>query len=330
MNRLSLSRLPAMLCIAVVAFACDQALPQSDEPIVALPLNLKSDPGKVALGARLFQDRRFARDDSVACASCHDLAKAGIDTRPGNRVFSTGVGGATHIFNTPSVYNAGFNFRQQWTGGAVSLEALVDKVVNSPRIFDSNWPQVLGKLSGDKPLAGEFQRLYPGRGLAQDTVQDALATFVRSLVTPSRFDRYLRGDVQAISSDERNGYERFKAYGCVGCHQGVNVGGNMFQRFGAMNDYFADRAKAGLPPAEGDKGRFTVTGKEEDMHVFKVPSLRNVALTAPYFHNGSAATLEDAVDVMFRYQLGRTAPPQDKALIIKFLHSLTGERFKDQ
>src|SRR5205814_1144734 len=133
----------------------------------------------------------------------------------------------------------------------------------------------------------------------------------------------------AISGDERRGYERFKAYGCVGCHQGVNVGGNMLQRFGAMNDYFADRAKAGVPITEADRGRFNVTKKPEDMYVFKVPSLRNVALTAPYFHNGSAATLEEAVDVMFRYQLGRAAPAEDKTLIVKFLKSLNGERFKE-
>ena len=160
-------------------------------------------------------------------------------------------------------------------------------------------------------------------------MQDALAVFQRSLITPSRFDRYLRGDANAISGDERRGYERFKAYGCVGCHQGVNVGGNMLQRFGAMNDYFADRVKAGVALTDGDRGRFNATKKEADMHVFKVPSLRNVALTAPYFHNGSAATLEDAVDVMFRYQLGRTAPADDKALIVKFLKSLTGEQFKE-
>jgi cytochrome c peroxidase len=187
---------------------------------------------------------------------------------------------------------------------------------------------VLGKLAGDQALVAEFQRIYPQLGLSQAAVQDSLAVFQRSLITPSRFDRFLRGDVAAISSDERRGHERFKAYGCVGCHQGVNIGGNMLQRFGVMNDYFADRLKAGQPGGPGDEGRFRVSKRPEDLHVFKVPSLRNVALTAPYFHDGSAATLEEAVDVMFRYQLGRPAPAQDKALIVKFLNSLTGDQFK--
>jgi cytochrome c peroxidase len=314
----------------MAGFACGSAVSQLNEPLVALPQSLALDPGKVALGLKLFDDRRFASDNSLACASCHDLSQGGIDTRPGSRVFSAGTGGAKHIFNTPTVYNAGFNYRQQWTGGAKTLEELVDKVVSSPLVFNSSWPAVLGKLGADKALAAEFQRVYPQRGLTQETVQDSLAVFQRSLITPSRFDRYLRGDVQAISSDEKRGYDRFKAYGCVGCHQGVNVGGNMLQRFGAMNDYFADRLKAGVPAAAGDQGRFRVTKKDEDLHVFKVPSLRNVALTAPYFHNGSAATLEEAVDVMFRYQLGRVAPVEDKALIVKFLNSLTGEQFKTQ
>ncbi|HEX6703366.1 MAG TPA: cytochrome c peroxidase [Albitalea sp.] len=327
-------RLLVVDSLCTVALMAAMLLPgavsaRGDEPLSPLPQSIKLDTGKVALGARLFVDTRFAKDNSVSCASCHNLSKGGVDPRPEGRVFSTGAGGARHIFNTPTVYNAGFNFRQQWGGGAESLEDLVDRVVNGKRVFDSSWPEVLGKLSADKDLADEFRKVYPGKGLAKETVQDALAVFQRSLITPSRFDRYLSGDTSAISGDERRGYERFKAYGCVGCHQGVNVGGNMLQRFGAMNDYFADRAKAGMPLTDGDRGRFNATKKEGDMHVFKVPSLRNVALTAPYFHNGSAATLEEAVDVMFRYQLGRSAPAEDKALIVKFLKSLTGEQFKE-
>lgn len=320
------------LCLAALfAFAGGSAFPriaQAVEPLAALPAGPVLDQGAVALGARLFADRRFGRDDSLACASCHDLSRGGVDSRPGSQLFSSAVGTARHIYNTPTVYNAALNYRQQWTGGSRSLEEVVDKVVRSPLVFDSSWPATLAKLATDPELVAAFERVYPKRGLSQETVQDSLATFQRSLLTPSRFDRYLRGEAGAISDEERRGYETFKAYGCVGCHQGVNVGGNMVQRFGAMNDYFADRAKAGLPAGEGDAGRFRVSKRQEDLHVFKVPSLRNVALTAPYFHNGSAATLEEAVDVMFRYQLGRAAPAQDKALIVKFLHSLTGEQFE--
>lgn len=301
---------------------------QSDEPLVPLPESIKLDPAKVALGAALFRDVRFSHDNSISCMTCHNLDKGGIDTRPDSKVFSTATAGVRHIFNTPTVYNAGFNFRQQWTGGAVSLESLVDIVVNGRLVFNSNWAEVTGKLSADQDMVTRFKKIYPDQGISKESVSDALAVFQRSLITPARFDRYLRGDANAISADEKRGYERFKAYGCVGCHQGVNIGGNMLQRFGAMNDYFADRARANAL-TEGDQGRYRVTKKEEDRHVFKVPSLRNVALTAPYFHNGSAATLEEAVDVMFRYQLGRTAPPEDKVLIVKFLKSLTGEQFKE-
>ena len=179
----------------------------------------------------------------------------------------------------------------------------------------------MAKLRQDSALAAEFSTIYQD-GITNRNIVDATATFTRSLITPSRFDRYLRGDGQAINSEELRGYERFKSYGCVACHQGVNVGGNMFQKFGVMGDYFQDRGNI----TSADLGRFNVTKREADKHVFMVPSLRNVELTAPYFHDGSAPTLEAAVEVMFKYQLGRTAPLEDKALIIKFLKTLTGEQ----
>ena len=293
---------------------------QDEEPLRPLPTDLKFDARKLALGKKLFNDKRFSKDNSVSCASCHDLHHGGADSKP----FSVGAGGVTHVFNTPTIFNSGLNFRQQWAGGAATPEELIDKIVKSPLVFNSSWPDVTGKLSADAQLTADFKAAYPD-GMTPQNITDAIATFQRSLLTPSRFDRYLRGDVTAITADEKRGYASFKAYGCVGCHQGVNVGGNMFQRFGAMNDYFKAKAAAGHPITEADRGRFNVTKKPEDMYVFKVPSLRNVALTAPYFHDASANTLEEAVDVMFRYQLGRTAPPDDKAHIVMFLKSLTGE-----
>jgi cytochrome c peroxidase len=150
-------------------------------------------------------------------------------------------------------------------------------------------------------------------------LKDALGEYLRSLATPSRFDRYLRGDKQALSTDEKLGYARFKSYGCVSCHQGINVGGNMYQKFGAVRELAPGASMA------ADLGRYELTRREADRHMFRVPSLRNVALTAPYFHNGSVATLEEAVDAMFKYQLGRQAPPLDKELIVRFLHTLNGE-----
>jgi cytochrome c peroxidase len=289
----------------------------ANEPIQPLPEKLDLDAGKVALGRAMFTDKRLSKDNSLSCASCHDLAKGGVD----GRQFAVGIKGQVGPINTPTVYNSGFNFRQFWNGRAATLEEQAAGPVHNPGEMGSNWPEVLGKLRQDMKTVQAFQAIY-GDGLQPRNIQDAIATFERSLVTPSRFDRYLRGDSGAISEQEKRGYELFKSYGCVACHQGVNVGGNMFQTFGVLGNYFKDRGNE----TEADLGRYTVTQNELDRHVFKVPSLRNVALTAPYFHDGTAPTLEAAVDVMFRYQLGREAPAADKTAIIMFLKSLTGEK----
>lgn len=304
------------LAAAMVGLAGTVPAAPVDEPIKPLPTDLKFDSRKVELGRKLFGDTRFAQDNSVACLSCHDFSRGGADPRPR----SVGVGGAVGPVNSPTVFNSGFNFRQLWNGAASSLEDQIDRVIKNPAVFNTSWEQVLGKLGKDASLVADFKAVYPD-GLTEKSVKDALATFERSLVTHSRFDRYLRGDAAAISAEERAGYEKFKNYGCIACHQGVNVGGNMFQVFGAMDDYFKNRGDIKNP----DLGRYNVTKRESDKHLFKVPSLRNVELTAPYFHDGSAKTIEEAVDVMFRYQLGRRGPAEDKALIIKFLRTLTGE-----
>jgi cytochrome c peroxidase len=158
--------------------------------------------------------------------------------------------------------------------------------------------------------------------MSPENIKDVIATFERSLITPnSPFDRYLQGDNSAMSEQAQHGYELFQSYGCIACHQGLNLGGNMFEKMGLMGDYFESRGNL----TEADQGRFNVTHKEEARYEFKVPSLRNVALTAPYFHDGSAATLPEAVAVMVRYQLGRTMPQQDVDDIVQFLNSLTGE-----
>jgi cytochrome c peroxidase len=287
-----------------------------DEPLRPLPLGVQYNARKVELGRRLFVDTRFAVDNSVSCASCHDFTHGGADPRPR----SIGAHGAQSAANAPSILNAGLNFRQLWNGSAASLEDFVDKLISNPKVFASNWQEVLARFNGDTAMAAAFADAYPD-GLTRVNVIDALATYTRSLATQSRFDRYLRGDAKAITPEELQGYAKFKSYGCVACHQGVNVGGNMFQKFGVMGDYFRDRGN--VTPA--DMGRFAVTKRESDRNVFKVPSLRNVELTAPYFHDGTAPTLEAAAEVMFKYQLGRTAPPEDKALIVKFLKTLTAE-----
>jgi cytochrome c peroxidase len=293
------------------------SLAQSDEPIKPIPVSVSLDVAKVALGERLFNDKRLSKDNTVACVSCHSLSLGGGD----GMATATGIGGVKGPINTPTVFNSGYNFRQFWDGRAASLEEQAAGPVHNPKEMGSDWAQVLGKLTQDGALDAQMKQSYPD-GLQAKNIQDAIAVYERSLITPNaRIDRYLRGDKTALSADELRGYQLFKTYGCVACHQGVNVGGNMFQKFGVMGDYFGKRGN----PTDADLGRYNVTKIESDKHVFKVPSLRNVALTAPYFHDGSAKTLRDAVDVMFKYQLGRLAPAQDKDLIVKFLHTLSGE-----
>lgn len=306
-----------MLVATLGGVAACPAWAQVDEPIRPIPLDVRLDARKVALGDRLFHDKRLSGDDTLSCASCHPLERGGVD----GRISAIGIRGAIGPINVPTVLNSAYNFRQFWDGRAASLEEQSAGPIHNPREMGSNWAQVIEKLSRDKALVAAFGESYRD-GLQPRNVQEALAVFERSLTTPNaRFDKYLRGDKTALRDDELQGYRLFKRYGCVACHQGVNVGGNMFQLFGVMGNYFADRGQ----PTVADMGRYNVTHNEADRHMFKVPSLRNVALTAPYFHDGSARTLDDAVDTMFRYQLGRPAPRQDKALIVKFLHTLTGE-----
>jgi cytochrome c peroxidase len=289
----------------------------TNEPIQPIPLSLKQDRGRARLGARLFSDPSLSGNGRVSCASCHNLSLAGAD----GRQHSPGLNGKLTAVNTPTVLNAALNFRQFWDGRADSLEMQVDHVIRNPDEMGGNWQDVLRKIAADASYKAAFSASYQD-GVTQANVQNAIASFERTLITPnSRFDRYLRGEQDAINAAEKAGYAKFKQYGCIACHQGVNVGGNMFQKFGVMGNYFEGRGK--LSPA--DLGRFNVTGQDGDRHVFKVPSLRNVANTAPYFHDGSVATLREAVDIMFRFQLGRVASTGDKDSIILFLNTLTGE-----
>ncbi|VVN99829.1 cytochrome-c peroxidase [Pseudomonas fluorescens] len=288
-----------------------------NEPLKPLPPVPHQDPRRVELGRQLFNDTRLSVNNRVSCASCHLLEKGGAD----DKRFSIGFDGKPLTINTPSVLNASLNFRQFWNGRANTLESQSHEVVQSPNEMGSNWPHVVQTLSADPTYHTTFAAAYPD-GVTAANMQNALATYERTLLSRnSRFDQYLLGDTDILTRDEKYGYQRFKEYGCIACHQGVNIGGNMFQKFGVMGDYFQARGN----PTESDLGRYLVTRDEEDRNVFKVPSLRNVAVTAPYFHDGSARTLEDAVDVMFKYQLGRIPSEKDKALITQFLKTLTGE-----
>ncbi len=289
----------------------------SSEPIQPLPLSIALDERKVSLGNKLFHDPKLSTNNTISCASCHDLKQAGAD----GRRLSLGVLGQLGDVNSPTVFNSGFNFKQFWDGRADTLEDQVDGPVTNPKEMDSKWPDVIQKLKQDPSYVSAFHAIYAQESIDPLMVQDAIATFERSLITPSRFDRYLRGDQAALSDREKAGYHLFKEHGCVVCHQGVNIGGNMFQSMGKMADYFADRGNV----TESDLGRFNVTKDPRDRHKFKVPTLRNVALTAPYFHDGTVETLDAAVQTMAKYQLGISFSSEETALIVEFLHTLTGE-----
>ena len=289
----------------------------SGEPTQPIPTNATFDPRKLDLGRKLFHDKRLSGDNTISCASCHDLQKGGTDQAP----HSTGIHGAVGGINSPSVYNSGLNFKQFWNGRAATLEDQVNGPTHNPAEMGSNWDEILGKLKTDVDYPRTFTAIYPD-GIVAANVRDAIATFERSLLAiNSPFDRYLRGDQTAISEDAKKGYRLFKSYGCTSCHQGMNLGGNMYQKFGIVDDYIAKRGHI----TENDYGRFNVTKREEDRFVFRVPSLRNVSVTGPYFHDASAKTLEDAVEVMADYQIGRYVPGDDLRSIVQFLNTLTGE-----
>jgi len=305
-----------LVCTTFLVLFFWSAVTPAKEPISPLPLTLSLDEAKVRLGEKLFGDPRLSKSGIMACSNCHILARGGVDGLPK----SIGNGGNLDLTNAPTVFNSVFNFRQTWRGEFRTLEQQAEADLRNPNHANTTWEELLPKLRGDSDYRERFRASYDG--ITREAVLDAIATFERSLITPNaRFDRYLRGDKNAISALEKHGYHLFKAYGCIACHQGQNVGGNLFQKMGIVNPFF-DPAR---PLTKGDLGRFNVTQDVTDKNVFRVPSLRNVAVTAPYFHDGSAQTLSDAVTTMAQVQLGVELPPKDRDAIIAFLRSLTGE-----
>ncbi len=288
------------------------------EPIEPIPLVQDVDPSKVALGKRLYFDQKLSSDGSISCASCHDLdSKYGTDLLP----VSTGVANAKGTRNSPTVLNSALNFRQFWDGRADTLqEQAIEPLTNPVEMGLESMQQAVAILSADNDYVSQFAQIYAD-GITPTNITEAIAEFEKTLMTVnSPFDQYLRGDANAISAVQKRGYQLFKSYGCTACHQGVNVGGNMFQKFGVLKDINLRDAQQQV-----DLGRYQVTKNEWDKHVFKVPSLRLAVKTPPYFHDGSAATIEDAVNTMIEFQLGREVPVEDRDAIIDFLSSLVGD-----
>ena len=285
--------------------------------IEPIPLQIALNEQKVELGKKLFDEPKLSADNTIACVTCHSLKTGGTDRLK----FSRGINNTIGVINTPTVLNSDFNFRMHWNGVVKTLEEQIEKPIHSQRVMASNWPDIIKKLKQSSEYTLMFNQIYED-GINSDNIKDAIATYERSLYTPnSRFDKFLRGDKNALTLEEQEGYSRFQAYGCVSCHQGVNIGGNLFQTFGLFGNYFEDRGNV----TEADWGRYKVTKNESDRYLFRVPTLRNIALTKPYFHDGTAQTLEEAVTLMGKYQLGRQLSEQDVELIVKFLKTLTGE-----
>jgi len=322
--------LPAMLmrgvflllagCFGIaVAWAGSASEDRSHEPIQPLRA-IVVDADKAALGDRLFHEPRLSGDNSISCAHCHILEEGGADPFAA----SFGVDGAVGEMNSPTVFNAALNIAQFWDGRAKTLEDQIDGPLHNKVEMDSNWPDVVKKISADQSYVSSFKQLYDGE-ISEQTIKHAIAEFERTLITlDSRFDQYLRGDDNAINDKEKKGYQLFKGFGCVACHQGENVGGNLFQSLGIMEDYFATYDHID----QHDYGRFNVTGNPLDKHVFKVPSLRLVTLTAPYFHDGKFDKLEDAIRTMAKFQVGIIISDAEIAYIVAFLQTLPGKHAK--
>ncbi len=297
--------------------AADPASPLYANALLPLeaPKDLNAD--KVALGNKLYHEKLLSGDNTLSCASCHDLKKGGTDQAQ----YSTGIRGQKGGINAPTVFNAALGLVQFWDGRAADLQAQAAGPVANPVEMGASWDDVPGKVKANAEYAAAFAKVYP-EGISKETITDAIATFEKSLITSnSRFDRFLRGETDALSPEEKAGYKVFTNEGCCKCHVGQALGGKSFEKFSLYGDYYATRGN--VTPA--DDGRFSVTKNEADRHKFKVPTLRNIALTFPYLHDGSTSDLKKVVQLMGKHQIGHDIPDREADLIVKFLQSLTGE-----
>ena len=301
-----------LLILSINAFA---------EPIKPLTADSTANVDEVMLGKLLFNSPLLSADNTISCASCHDITQGGDD----GLATSVGINNQIGPINAPTVLNSGLNFAQFWDGRSATLEEQTEGPIHNAVEMGSNWQQVINKLNANKSIVQMFADVYQAP-INKHNIASAIAAYEKQLITLNApFDRFLQGDETAISQSAKEGYELFKGMGCVSCHQGKNVGGNMYQHFGIMGNYFEDRGSI----QRVDLGVYNRTLKEKDKFKFKVPSLRNIEKTAPYFHDGSAKTLEDAIRIMARYQLGRPISDTQIIKLKAFLVSLNGDVKED-
>ena len=292
---------------------------RAGEPIRPIAENVNVDANKALLGRMLFHDTRLSSDNTVSCASCHSLSTAGVD----NKQYSLGVDSQMGGVNAPTVFNALYNFVQFWDGRAKTLaDQAAGPPLNPIEMASKSFDEIIAKLQKDKMFVKAFAEVYPD-GLTQENITNAIEEFERTLITPdSRFDKYLKGDDNAITAQELAGYELFKEYNCATCHVGENLGGHTYELMGLRKHYFVDR---NMDITVEDYGRYKETKEERDRHRFKVPGLRNIELTWPYYHDGTRATLAEAVRDMAIYQSGVNITDEEVDAIVAFLRTLTGE-----
>jgi cytochrome c peroxidase len=275
-------------------------------------------PEKVILGRTLYFDKRMSKQGNIACNSCHNLDTYGVDNEP----TSLGDGGQRGGRNSPTVLNAAYHFAQFWDGRAKDVEEQAGGPILNP--IEMSMPDqafVIERLQGIKGYQDMFAKAFPGepKPINYSNVQKSIAAFERELITPSRFDEYLQGNQNALTAGEKKGLQTFIDAGCTACHSGTVLGGQMYQRFGLAGNYW-DFTKS----AKVDNGRFLVTNNESDKYMFKVPSLRNIEKTHPFFHDGSVTDLGEAVKIIAKLQLNKDLTPEQVSDIVTFLKTLTG------
>jgi cytochrome c peroxidase len=283
------------------------------EPIEPIPISVEYDEAKAKIGKALFFDPILSVDRSTSCANCHSFDKGGAD----DRVVSMGIHQQKGNVQSPTVLNARFNFKQFWNGRADNLLEQASGPVHNPVEMGMNANKVEKRINASQKYRKMFADIGHHGHISFQMIMEAIVEFENALITPnSKFDRYLRGQY-TLSTEEAEGYQIFKTMGCITCHNGINIGGNSFQKMGLLNPYQHNNSYPDL---------YAVTKKEMHKNVFKVPTLRNIELTAPYFHDGSSATLHEAIDKMSFHNLGYKLSNESVDKLVSFLQTLTGDR----
>jgi cytochrome c peroxidase len=300
--------------IALTTLSCNAASADTKEPIQPLKAFKITDPALVALGEKLYFDPRLSKSGFISCSSCHNLSMGGTDN------LKTSIGHNWHEgpINAPTVLNSSMNIAQFWDGRAKDLNVQAGGPMENPGEMGSTHELAVNVLQSIPGYVSEFKTVFGTDKVTIDQVTKAIAAFEQTLVTPnSRFDKWLMGNKDAINIQELAGYKLFKSTGCTACHNGPAVGGNSYQKMGMVEPYKTSNLA---------EGRISVTKLDADRFKFKVPTLRNIELTYPYFHDGAANTLKEAVDTMGRIQLGKKFTGEENASIVAFLKTLTGDQ----